>query len=90
MLIINIVMFNLDITEVTWTRNGHVITDGDGGYSLTNANLTTVPGMAMLLLDSIISPALHGELYQVNISNPAGSDISTIIVTVYGAFSKNY
>ena len=78
----NVSGFNLMIDGVTWMRNGDIIESGNG-FTLTNSSLNAPPAMVTLMRD-VVSPNQDSGIYTVNVSNPAGSDISTFNVTVTG------
>ena len=83
-LAVNITSFNVGVTSVTWRQNGDIIIDQVGGFAITNMNLNTSPGYSILELDSVISPTKHGGIYQVTVTNPAGSATSSFNVSVSG------
>ena len=78
----NISDFNLAIDGVTWMRDGSVIQSGNG-FTFTNNSLDSPPAMVTLTLD-VMTPNQDSGIYTVNVSNPAGSDISTFNVSVTG------
>ena len=86
MLTANATEFNLDIDNITWTRNGIVIENGT--YSIWLHIQDDPPSKTfMLVIHDVISPAWDNGIFIVYISNPAGSDTSTFNVTVTGEFS---
>ena len=90
-LTVTVAEFNIDITSVKWTRNGSVIENGTDRYTITHIDLSAPPSMVILTRDNVTSPVEDSGDYSVNVTNPAGSDISTFNVTVTGELktSKN-
>ena len=79
--------FNLEVSTVTWTRNTNLLSSGMDGITITSTNLDAPPGMSVLLLDSVTTPAMHGGVYVATATNPAGSEMSTFTVTVTGKYT---
>ena len=86
-LTVRIDSFNLEVSAVTWTRNMDLLSSGMDGITITNTSLMVPPGMSMLMLDSVTTPAMHGGMYVATATNPAGSDMSTFTVTVTGKYT---
>ena len=77
---VNITGFNLEITDIIWlNNNGSVVSQTSDIYTITNSSLDAPVGTAMLFVESVTSPA---GIYQVTISNPAGSDTSIFHVSI--------
>ena len=85
-LTVNITGFNLEVTDVVWTRDGNTLTDQMDGFAITSTGLVSPPGMSMLMLDSVVTPEMHTGTYVANATNPAGSDVSVFNVTVTGKY----
>ena len=86
-LMVQIDGFNLEVSTVTWTRNTVLLSSGLDGITITNTNLDAPPGISVLMLDGITTPAMHGGVYVATATNPAGSDMSTFTVTVTGKYT---
>ena len=80
----NITEFNLDINNITWTKNDDVITNGTNGFSILLMGLDAPPSVIVLVQDSITSPAQDSGLLTLYVSNPAGASTSSFNVTVTG------
>ena len=83
-LTVNITSFNREVTDVSWRRNGDLVINQVGGITITDTNLNTPPGFSTLVFDSVASPAKHGGVYQVTVTNLAGSATSSFNVSVSG------
>ena len=83
-LTVNITEFNLEVTDVVWTRDSSILVDQVGGVTITSTSLISPPGMSVLMLDSVVTPEIHTRTYVANATNPAGSDMSVFNVTVTG------
>ena len=87
MLTANATEFNLDIENITWTRNGIVIENGTNSIWLYNICQENPPLKTLsLVIHDVVSPAQDNGMYVVYVSNPAGSDSSIFNVTVTGEF----
>ena len=87
-LMVHIDGFNLEVSAVTWTRNMNELSSGVNGITITNTNIDAPPGMSVLMLDNVTTPAMHGGVYVATATNPAGSDMSTFTVTVTDIFMQ--
>ena len=88
-LTVNATEFNLDIDNITWTRNRIVIDNGTYSIWLYNiCQLQENPHLKTLILviHYVVSPAQYNGIFMVYISNPAGSDTAIFNVTVTGGF----
>ena len=80
---VNITEFNLEITDIVWlNNNGTVASHTSDVYTITNSSLDAPVGTAMLYIESITSPVVYGGVYQVTVTNPAGSDTATFNVSI--------
>ena len=83
---VNITGFNLETTDIIWlNNNGSVVSQTSDIYTITNSSLDAPVGTATLFVESVTSPA---GIYQVTISNPAGSDTSIFHVSII-SYSKS-
>ena len=83
----NATEFNLDIDNVTWTRNGIAIENGTDSIWLYNISQENPPLKTLILvIHDVVSPTRNNGIFMVYISNPAGSDTSIFNVTVTGEF----
>ena len=80
----NITEFNLDINNVTWTKNDDVIRNGTSGFSILLMELDAPHSVIVLVQDNITSPAQDSGLFTLYVSNPAGASTSSFNVTVTG------
>ena len=82
-LVVNIGAFNLDLTDITWSHNGSILTSGQNRITITSPSLSTpAPGSSTLERATVI-PVDAGE-YTVSATNPAGSSNFTFQVAVTG------
>ena len=80
---VNITEFNLEITDIVWlNNNSRAVRYTSGVYTITNSSLDVPMGTAVLFVESVTSPVVYGGVYQVIVTNPAGSDTSTFNVSV--------
>ena len=80
---VNITEFNLEITDIVWLNyNGTVVSHISEIYTITNSSLDAPMGTAVLFVESVTSPTVYGGIYQVIVTNPAGSDTSTFNVSI--------
>ena len=80
---VNITGFNLEVTDIVWlNNNGTVVSQTSDIYTITNSSLDAPVGTATLFVESITSPVVYGGIYQVIVTNPAGSDSSTFHVSI--------
>jgi hypothetical protein len=87
---VNITEFNLGITDIVWSNNnGTSVRYNSGDYTTSNSSLDAPVGTATLFVESVTSPVVYGGIYQVTVSNPAGSDSSVFNVSVTSE-SKNW
>ena len=90
---VNITGFNLEVTDIVWLNsNGTVVSQTSGIYMITNSSLDAPVGTATLFVESVTSPVVFGGIYQVIVTNPAGSDSSTFHVSIisYSEFKAVY
>ena len=83
-LMVNFTEFNLEVTDVVWTRDSNTLMDQVDGFTITSTGLVSPTGMSVLMLDSVVTPEMHAGTYIANATNPAGSDVSTFNVTITG------
>ena len=80
---VNITEFNLEITDIVWlNNNGTIVSHTSEIYTITNSSLDAPVGTTMLFVESVTSPVVYGGVYQVIVTNPAGSDTATFNVSV--------
>jgi hypothetical protein len=79
---VNITEFNLRITDIVWSNDDTSVRYNSGIYTITNSSLDAPVGTATLFVESVTSPVVYGGIYQVNVSNPAGSDLSIFNVSI--------
>ena len=80
---VNITGFNLEVTDIVWlNNNGTVVSQTSDIYTIINSSLDAPVGTATLFVESITSPVVYGGIYQVTVTNPAGSDSSTFNVSI--------
>ena len=80
---VNITGFNLEVTDIVWLNSsGTVVSQTSGIYMIINSSLDAPVGTAMLFVESVTSPVVYGGIYQVIVTNPAGSDSSTFHVSI--------
>ena len=80
---VNITEFNLEITDIIWlSNNGTAVSHTSDAYTITNSSLDAPVGTAMLFVESATSPVPYGGVYQVTVTNPAGSDTVTFNVSI--------
>ena len=88
-LTVNVTEFNLDIDSVTWKKDSNIIENGTDGYTITHISLNAPPSMVILTRDNVTSPVEDSGDYSVNVTNPAGLDMSTFNVTVTGELKNS-
>ena len=80
---VNITGFNLEVTDIIWlNNNGTVVSQTSDIYTITNSSLDAPVGTATLFVESVTSPVVYGGIYQVTVTNPAGSDSSTFNISI--------
>ena len=86
---VNVTEFNLKITDIVWlNNNGTAVRHTSGVYTITNSSLDAPVGTASLFVESVTSPAVYAGIYQVTVTNPAGSDTSTFNVSITSKSKK--
>ena len=80
---VNITEFNLEITDIVWIlNNGTAVRHTSDVYIITNSSLDAPVGTVSLSVESVTSPVVYGGIYEVTVTNPAGTDTSTFNVSV--------
>ena len=80
---VNITEFNLKVTDIVWLNNdGTIVSHTSDVYTITNSSLDAPVGKTSLFVESVTSPVVYGGIYQVTVTNPAGSDTSTFNVSI--------
>ena len=80
---VNITEFNLKVTDIVWLNNdGTIVSYTSDVYTITNSSLDAPVGKTSLFVESVTSPVVYGGIYQVTVTNPAGSDTSTFNVSI--------
>ena len=80
---VNIIEFNLEITDIVWLLNdGTAVRHTSDVYTITNSSLDAPVGTVSLSVESVTSPVVYGGIYEVTVTNPAGTDTSTFNVSI--------
>ena len=80
---VNITEFSLEITDIVWlNNNGTAVSHTSDVYTIANTSLDAPVGTAVLFVESVTSPVVYGGVYQVTVTNPAGSDTVAFNVTI--------
>ena len=80
---VNITEVNLEISDIVWlSNNGTAVRHTSGVYTVTNTSLDTPVGKAQLFVETVTSPAVYSGIYQVTVTNPAGSHTSTFNISI--------
>ena len=80
---VNITDFNLEITDIVWIINDSTaVRHTSGVFAITNTSLDVPVGTSALFVESVTSPVVYSGIYQVTVTNPAGSDTSTFNVSI--------
>ena len=81
---VSISNFNINLTSISWTKDGNSLTSGQARVTITNPTLpaTTAPVNSTLQLTSTL-PSDSGS-YVITSTNAAGSDNFTFSVSITG------
>ena len=81
---VSISNFNINLTSISWTKDGNSLTSGQDRVTITNPTLpaTTAPVNSTLQLTSTL-PSDSGS-YVITSTNAAGSDNFTFSVSITG------